>query len=77
MRIFFESVDDASDAVLDERHLEVYEQTEALVSEPEIGQKLLLVNRSKKLDGFHFYDHLVLDYQVSPESGVDANAVMS
>jgi len=76
VRIFFQSVDDARDAVFDEGHLEVDEQPEALVGEPEIGQKLLLVDRSEKLDGFHFDNHLVFDDQVGPESGVDAETVV-
>jgi hypothetical protein len=76
VRIFIQPVDDARDTVLDESHLEVDEKAEALVGEPEVGQKLLLVNRSEKLDGFHFHDHLVLDDQVGPESGVDADALI-
>lgn len=34
------------------------------------------MNRSENLDRFHFYDHLVLDDQVSAESGVDADLVI-
>ena len=61
MSIVFESVDNARDAVLDQRHLEVDEQAEALVGEPKIGQELLVVNRGEKLDGFDFDDDLVFD----------------
>jgi len=34
------------------------------------------VNRSEKLYGFHFHDHLVPDDQVGPESGVDADVLI-
>jgi hypothetical protein len=42
--IVFEAVDDTRDAVLDQGHLEVAEQAKTLVGQPEIRQKLLLVN---------------------------------
>ena len=50
--IVFQSVDDSRDAVFDQRHLEVDQQAKPLVGEPEIGEKLLLVDREKQLDGF-------------------------
>jgi hypothetical protein len=34
------------------------------------------VDRCESLDRFHFDDHLVLDNQVGPESGVDADALI-
>ncbi len=76
MRIFFEPVDDARDAVFDEGHLEVDEKAEALVGEPEVSQKLFLVNRGEKSDGFHFHNHLVFNDQIGPKSGVDADALI-
>jgi hypothetical protein len=42
VRIFFQAVDDARDTVLDQGNVEVDQQSEALVREPEIRQKLLL-----------------------------------
>jgi hypothetical protein len=47
VRIVFESVDNARDAVFDQGHLEVDEQAKTLVGEPEIDQKLFLVDRGK------------------------------
>ena len=52
VRIVFESVDHAGDAVFDQRHVKVDEQAKTLVSQPEIGEKLLLVDRGEHLDGF-------------------------
>ena len=76
MRIFFQPVDDVCNAIFDERHLEVDEQAQTLVGEPQVGQKLLLVNRSENLDGFHFHDHLIFDDQVGAEAGVNAHTVV-
>ena len=47
-----------------------------LSAEPEIGQKLFLVDRSKRLDGFDFHDDLVFDDPIGPESGVDAHVLI-
>jgi hypothetical protein len=76
VRIFFEPIDDAGNAIFDECHLEVDEQAQSLVGEPEIGQKLLPVNRSEDLDRFYFDNHLVFDDQIGPESGVDADILV-
>jgi hypothetical protein len=38
VRIFFQSIDDAPDAVFDERDVKVDEQTETFVGETKIGQ---------------------------------------
>jgi hypothetical protein len=77
VKIVFEPVNNASDAVFDEGYLEVDEQAKALVGEPEIGQKLLLVDRGEQLDGFDFHDDLVFDDQIGPESGVDADILIT
>jgi len=58
VRIFFQPVDDAGNSVFDERHLEIDEQAQSLVGEPEVGQELLPVNRSEEFDGLHLYDYL-------------------
>ena len=76
MRIFFEPIDDAGDAIFDERHLEVDEQPQSLVGEPEVGEKLLSVNRGEKFDGLHFNNHLIFDDQIGPETGVDADILV-
>jgi hypothetical protein len=73
---FFESVDNARAAVFDQGHLEVDEQAKTLVGEPEIGQKLFLVDRGEQLHGFDFHDHLVFNDQVCPESRVDADILV-
>jgi hypothetical protein len=74
--IVFESIDDARDAVFDERHMEIDPQSQTLVGEPEIGQKLLLVDRGERLDGFDFDDDRVFDHQIGAESGVDADILI-
>ena len=50
MSLIFKPVDDACDSFLDEYDVEVDQQTQALVSQPEIREKLLFVNRSENLD---------------------------
>ena len=76
MIIVFESVDNTRDAVFDERHLEVDEQPQTLVSEAKVRQELFLVNRSEKLDGFHLHDHLVFDNHVGAESGINTDVLV-
>lgn len=76
VRIVFEPVDNARDAVFDQGHLEVDEQAKTLVGEPEIGQKLFLVDRGQQLHGFDFHDDLVFNDQVCPEAGVDADILI-
>ena len=69
MNIVFQPVDNARDSVFDQRHLEVDQPAKSLVGETEIGQKLLLVDRSDQLDGFDFEDSLIFDDQIGLESG--------
>jgi hypothetical protein len=69
-------VDNAGDAVLDQRHIEIDEQAEAFVRQPEIGQELLLVDWGYQLDGFNFNDDLVFDHQIGSESGIDAEILI-
>jgi hypothetical protein len=73
VRIVFEAVDDAENAIFDQRHLEVDEQAQSLVGQPEIGQKLLFVDWREEFDGLHFHNHFLLDDQVGAEAGVDAD----
>src|ERR1035438_6195845 len=75
-RIFFQPVDDAENAVFNQRHLKVDEQAQSLVGQPEIGQKLLSVDWGEKFDRLHFHNHLVLDDQVDAEAGVDADILV-
>jgi hypothetical protein len=69
-------VDNAGDAVPDRSHVEIDEQAEAFVGQPEIGQKLLLVDWGYQLNGFDCNDDLVFDHQIGPESGVDAEILI-
>ena len=77
VRIVVEAVDNTRDAIFDERHLKVDEQAQTLVSEAKVGKKLLLMNRSEKLDRLHFHDHLVLDNHVGPKSSIDADVFIN
>jgi len=77
VRIVFETVDDARDAVFNEWHVKVDEQPQALVCETEVSQQLLFMNRRQILDGFHFDDYLVLDDQIRSESGIDADVFIN
>jgi hypothetical protein len=72
--IFFQPVHDSRDAVFNRRHVKLDRQAKPHVGEPEIGQKLLLVDREKRLDGFDFHDDFLFDDQISSESGVNAEA---
>jgi hypothetical protein len=76
VRIVFESVDHAGDAVFDQCRVKVDEQAKTLVSQPEIGEKLLLVDRGEHLDGFDFDDDPVFDDQVGTESGIYADLLI-
>ena len=58
MRLFFQSIDDTRYTVLDQRRVEVDQQPKPFVGEPQIGQKLLVVNRGENLDRFNLDDHL-------------------
>ena len=66
VRIVFETVDNSRDAVFDQRPVEVDQQAKTLVGESEIGQKLLLVNRSQQFDGLDFHDDLIFDHKIGP-----------
>ena len=76
VRIFFETIHNADDAVFDERHLEVDEQAQTLVGEPKVCQKLFLVNRGENLYRLHFDNHFVFNDQVGPKAGIDANTLI-
>jgi hypothetical protein len=72
-RFFFQSIDDTGDAVLDQRRVEVDQQAKPLVSQFQIGQKLLFVNGREGLDRLDLDDHPVLDNQVGAEPDIDPN----
>jgi hypothetical protein len=76
VRIIFEPIDDAGDAIFDERHLKINEQAQSFVGEPKISQKRLLVNRSEHFDGFDLDNDLVLHDEVGSESGIDTDVLI-
>ena len=76
VRIVFKSIHNTRDAIFDQGHLEVDQQAKTLVCQPEIGQKLLLVNRGNHFDGFDFHDDLVFHDQVSAECDVNADVLL-
>jgi hypothetical protein len=49
VRVFFQSIDDTRNAVLDRRRVEVDRQTKPLICRPQISEKLLSVNRREGL----------------------------
>jgi hypothetical protein len=70
VRIVFESIHNARNAVLDEDHVKVDEQAKAFVRQAEIRQKLFPVDRSERLDGFDFDDYLVFHDEIGPEASI-------
>jgi len=52
VRIIFEAVDNTRDAVFDERHLKVDEQSQSLVGEAKIRQQLFLVTGASNSTDF-------------------------
>ncbi len=73
VRLFFQSVDDTSNAVLDESGVEVDQQAKSFVGQPQVGEQLLSVNRCEDLNRLDLDDHLILDDQVGPEPDVNPN----
>ena len=71
-----EAVNDARDAVFDQRHVEVDQPAKPLAGETEIRQKLLLVDWGDQLDGFDLDDNLIFDHQMGLESGVDTDILI-
>jgi hypothetical protein len=65
-------MNDPSDPVLDQCDIEVDEQTESVLRELQVGQKLSRMTRQNRLDSFRldddetFYDH------INPKAGLDA-----
>jgi hypothetical protein len=70
VRFFFQSIDDTGNAVLDQRRVEVDQQAKPFVGQPQIGQKLLSVNRREDLDRLDLDDYPILDNQVGPAPDV-------
>jgi hypothetical protein len=73
VRFFFQSIDDTSDAILDQGRVEVDQQAKPLVGQPQVGEKLLPVHRREALNGLDLDDHPILDNQIRAEPDVDPN----
>ncbi len=71
-----QAVNDTRDSLTDERDVEVDKQAEALVGEPKVGQKLLLVNRGDQFHGFDLHNDFVFDNEVGFEGKIDADIVV-
>src|SRR5262249_52097070 len=76
VRSFFEPVDEAGDAIFYQGNVEIDEQSQAFVSEFQIGEELLLMHRRDALQRLDLYDYRVLHYQISVKSGVDTNRLV-
>jgi hypothetical protein len=48
--------------------LKLISTAEALVGQPQVGRKLLFVNRGQRFDRFYLHDHSVFNDQVGPET---------
>jgi len=72
-RLFFQAIDDTGDAVLNQRSIEVDQQAQAFVGQPQIGEKLLFVNRREDFDRLDLDNHPILNDQVRAEPAVDPN----
>jgi len=70
VRLFFQSIDDTGNAVFDRHRVEVDQQAKSLICQPQIGQKLLFVNRCDGLDRLDLDDRAVLDNQIGPEPDI-------
>src|ERR1017187_6065031 len=73
---FFESVDDAGDSVFNPDDVEVDEQPQSLISQLQIGEKLLLVHRRDGLDSLDFHDPQVLYHHVCVKPSMDADLLV-
>ena len=52
-------------------HVEIDEQAETYLAEPEVGEELGLVHGLYSLDGLDLQDQGALDDQVDPQSALD------
>src|SRR4051812_35889608 len=55
------AVSDAFDTMLDEVLTEIDEQPESLVHQPQIGERLLAVDRVERRDRFYFHEDAIID----------------
>ena len=74
--LVLETVDQTCDPIANELSAEVDQQTEAHVSQSQIGQNLLLVDPLSLLDGLDLDDDLLLDHEVGFEGFVEADVII-
>jgi hypothetical protein len=65
-----------ADAILQGQRLGVEQQTEPASTEPQVGEKLRLVQRQELLDGLQFENHRMIDDDVCPTAAVDKGAAI-
>src|SRR5579864_845195 len=64
----FQSVGDPCNGVFDPGHIEIDQQAQSFVCQPQIGEKLLLVESRDLRDRLDFYDYLVLDNYIGAKA---------
>ena len=70
------SKDQASDAVLQQRDVEIDEQTDAMTRQLQVREELGLEQRAQPVDGRHFNDDQPPDDQVQAKPRVKADPVI-
>ena len=73
-RLFLKPVDDSSDALFDQCDIEVDPQ--AFVSQFQVGEKLLFVDRCDHLARLDLDDYLILHYEVRVKPGVNSDGLV-
>jgi len=73
----FKPIDDASDAILHECAAEVDQQAQFHVSQPQISEKLLVMNGCDVFDGLEFEQHFVVDDQIAAKAFVKFEVVVN
>ena len=76
-RLFCESVHNPRNPISDQSHIEIDQEAQPFVCKPQIGVKLLLVNRSDLSERFDFDDDFVLNDQVRAKSHLKASSFIN
>src|ERR1041385_175142 len=74
--LFWQLVGDSGDAVFNQSHVEVDEESKTLVRQTEVGEQLLLVHWGELLDRFHLHQDLVFDDEIGTEACLDPCALI-
>jgi hypothetical protein len=64
------------DAIAQANNIEVEQETDANISQPQVRQDLRLVNGEESFDGLQFHDNDTLDEKVEAVAKIDANTVV-